>query len=359
VNPAILVTGGAGFVGSHVCKSLARAGLRPVVYDNLSRGHRWAVQWGPLEEGDLADPGRLDQVMAAYKPIAVMHFASSIEAGASVEDPATFYANNVCNTLSLLQAMRRNGIDRIVFSSSAAVYGEPRTLPMTECHPRNPVNPYGVTKNLCEIMLSDFAEAYGLQSVALRYFNAAGADPDAEIGEAHDPETHLIPLVLEAAVRARPYISIFGDDYETSDGTCVRDYIHVSDLAEAHCLALDMTSNGPGAHAYNLGNGTGYTVREVIDTARRVTGRTIAVRVEGRRRGDPVSLLADATRARHELGWAPRRSSLEMQIADAWRWFMRHRANKHDDTSDTDTIRPFPEAGLAARVGDSRSFLVS
>jgi UDP-glucose-4-epimerase GalE len=357
MSKTVLVTGGAGFVGSHVCKALAQAGFQPVSYDNLSRGHRWAVQWGPLEEGDLAQPARLDQVMRDYRPVAVMHFASSIEAGESVTDPAAFYANNVCNTLSLVQAMRRNGIGRIVFSSSAAVYGDPTTLPITESHALNPVNPYGATKQFCEVMLRDFAAAYGVRSVSLRYFNAAGADPDAQIGEAHDPETHLIPLVMQAAAGDRPFVSIYGDDYPTSDGTCVRDYVHVSDLAAAHCLALDHTERAPGAHVFNLGNGSGYTVREVIDTVRRVTGRTVDVRVEPRRPGDPCSLLADPGRAKERLGWTPSRAALDVQIADAWRWFMRRRAlsDRKGAAAADDNVRRLPVRAAAEYLPSAAS----
>ena len=320
MTETVLVTGGAGFVGSHTCMALAAAGVRPVVYDNLSHGHRWAVRWGPLEQGDLADRGRLDDVLDRHRPRAVLHFASSIEAGESVRDPGAFYENNVCNTLRLLQAMNDRGIDRLVFSSSAAVYGNPQALPMSESHPKDPVNPYGATKLMCERMLQDFAGAYGLKSVALRYFNAAGSDARSRIGEAHRPETHLIPLVLEAADGARSHISIFGDDYPTADGTCVRDYVHVSDLADAHCLALRHTLTGDGAAAFNLGTGRGHSVQEVIAAAEKVTGRKIPRRLDRRRPGDPPALVADPSAAMAQLRWTPRFPDLETQIADAWRW---------------------------------------
>ena len=320
MTEAVLVTGGAGFVGSHVCKALAADGYFPIVYDNLSHGHRWAIQWGPLEVGELADTERLSAVMAKYTPVAVLHFASSIEAGESVRDPGAFYENNVSNTVALLRTMNRKGLDRIVLSSSAAVYGDPQTLPMPEEHPQSPVSPYGATKAMCERILADFAVAHGMKSVALRYFNAAGADPDGELGEAHHPETHLIPIVLDAAAGLRPDIAVFGTDYDTPDGTCVRDYIHVADLADAHCRALRRTAQSSGAEAYNLGTGRGYSVREVVSTAERVTGRSIPARTEARRPGDPASLVADPSAAMRDLEWKPRYAALETQIEHAWNW---------------------------------------
>lgn len=336
----ILVCGGAGYVGSHVCKRLSEAGYLPVTYDDLSRGHRWAVQWGPLEIGDLAQPGRLDEVFRRYRPAAVMHFASAIEAGESVVDPARFYGNNVVNTLALLQAMRRAAVDRIVFSSSAAVYGVPHSVPVTEAHGIAPVNPYGVTKSVCEAMLRDFARAYHIRSISLRYFNAAGADPTGQIGEAHEPETHLIPLVLEAAAGRRPHIAVFGNNYRTSDGTCVRDYVHVSDLAVAHQRALQKLAHMDGAQAFNLGTGRGYTVREVIATASRAVGRAIPVRAEAPRPGDPPCLVADPALARSELDWAPAYADLETQIVHAWRWFRRYESMS-GRTEGPRTVVPF------------------
>ena len=356
MRDTVLVIGGAGYIGSHVCKALAAAGVLPVTYDNLSRGHRWAVRWGPLEVGDLADSAALDAVFRRYRPTAVMHFASFIEAGESVADPAPFYANNVANMLPLLQAMRRARVDRIVFSSSAAIFGTPRTVPITENHPVGPISPYGSTKAICETMLRDFAAAYGIGSVSLRYFNAAGADPQGEIGEAHGPETHLIPLVLEVAAGRRPYIGVFGDRYRTRDGTCVRDYVHVADLAGAHLAALRRLDDGDGgAHAYNLGNGSGFTVREVIESARRVTARAIPVRLCDPRPGDPPSLVADASRARAELGWKPAFGDLDIQIAHAWQWFQRYRALPKRAVDDRTAVVPFPGRGNLAAAGASKS----
>lgn len=319
-RPALLVTGGAGYIGSHVCKAVAAAGYLPVTYDSLVSGHAWAVRWGPLEGGDLVDTARLDEVIRKYHPVAVIHLAGLIVSSESVVDPAMYYASNVCGSIALLDAMRRNGIERVVFSSSAAVYGEPDSVPMTESHPQHPLNPYGSSKLMIERVLQDYARAYSLHSVALRYFNAAGADPGGEIGEAHPVETHLIPLVLDVAAGYRHHIAIYGSDYPTRDGTCIRDYIHVGDLAAAHVLALNYLDRSVGAHAFNLGNGAGTTVREVIAVARQVTGRTIPVRVEPRRPGDPAALLADADRARRLLGWRPTLSGLESMVSTAWDW---------------------------------------
>jgi UDP-arabinose 4-epimerase len=317
---SVLVTGGAGYIGSHVCKALGAAGYRPVTYDDLSTGHDWAVRWGPFERGDLADRRRLAAAMSKHRPVAVVHLAGRIIASESVSDPATYYRANVLSTLSLLDQMRSSGIERVVFSSSAAVYGEPQSIPMAEDHPRQPVSPYGASKLMAERILADYAGAFGLRSASLRYFNAAGADPEGEIGEAHPVETHLIPLVLDAAAGRQPDVAICGTDYPTRDGTCLRDYVHVSDLARAHVLALTHLEEAAGAHVFNLGAGKGATVREVIETAVRVTGRTIAVRVKPRRPGDPAALLADAARARQILGWRPAFPTLEAQIATAWNW---------------------------------------
>lgn len=322
-QPAILVTGGAGYIGSHVCKALSDAGYLPVTYDNLCSGHPWAVRWGPLESGDLVDAGRLDEVMCKYKPAAVIHLAGLIVVSESVKDPAQYYLNNVSGSIDLLDAMRRNGIERIVFSSSAAVYGEPEVTPMPETHPQQPLNPYGTSKLMIERVLQDYARAYNLRSASLRYFNAAGADAGGQIGEAHPVETHLIPLVLEVAAGTRHSAAIYGDSYPTRDGTCIRDYIHVSDLAQAHVLALRYLDSSVGAHAFNLGNGAGATVREVIEVARKVTGHAIPARIEPPRPGDPAVLLADPSRARQLLGWQPTRSGLELMVSSAWAWQQR------------------------------------
>ncbi|WP_341704390.1 UDP-glucose 4-epimerase GalE [Ferrovibrio sp.] len=322
-GPAILVAGGAGFVGSHVCKALAAAGFRPVVYDDLSAGHEDAVRWGPLERGDIRDGGRLAAVLAQHRPMAALHFAARIEAGESMRDPGAFYAVNVGGTLSLLQALREAGIGICVFSSTAAVYGLPQSATLAESHPLLPVNPYGATKLAAERMLADFAYAHGSRFVALRYFNAAGADPDGELGERHDPETHLIPLVLQAAAGQRPQIAVYGTDYPTPDGTCIRDYVHVSDLAAAHVLALRHLLGGGDSARLNLGNGSGFSVRQVIDAARHVTGRAIPVQEAARRAGDPPVLVADAAQSRAVLGWQPQRAALETQIGDAWAWLRK------------------------------------
>jgi len=322
LTTTVLVTGGAGYIGSHACKALADAGLTPVVYDNLSRGFEWAVKWGPFERGDLLDQARLEVVIRRHQPIAVMHFAAFAYVGESVAYPATYYRNNVVGSLALLEAMRAGGVDRIVFSSSCTTYGVRGAEPIGEDTPQAPVNPYGVTKLLVEQALRDYAVAYGLRAVAMRYFNAAGADPDGEIGEAHDPETHLIPLVLEAAATAAP-LTVFGDDYPTPDGTCIRDYVHVTDLADAHVAALQSLDHASGFRAFNLGTGRGLSNLEIIAAARRVTGREIPIRIGPRRAGDPPVLTADASRAGRELGWTPRLSSLDDIIDTAWRWRQR------------------------------------
>jgi UDP-arabinose 4-epimerase len=322
----ILVTGGAGYIGSHTCKALARAGFSPIAYDNLVSGHEWAVKWGPLEKGDILDTERLTQVIAAYQPNAVMHFAAFAYVGESVQNPAKYFRNNVAGTLSLLDAMRQNGIHNIVFSSSCATYGIPDSVPVAEGAPQRPINPYGRSKLMVEQILSDYNVAYGLQSVALRYFNAAGADPDGELGECHDPETHLIPLVLEAAAGRRSHVTVYGNDYDTPDGTCIRDYIHVSDLADAHVCAMMNLGERKLGPAYNLGTGAGYSVKEVIDAARRIAGRDFQVLIGPRRSGDPGTLIADATHARRDLGWQPRYIAIADMIESAWAWSNRNSA---------------------------------
>ena len=319
----ILVTGGAGYIGSHTCKALAAAGYTPVVYDNLVYGHEWAVKWGPFEKGDILDRVRLGEVVDKYRPSAVVHFAAFAYVGESVADPAKYYRNNVVGTLSLLDAMRAHDIGQIVFSSSCATYGIPETIPITEDAPQRPINPYGASKLMVEQILSDYGVAYGLKSIALRYFNAAGGDPDGETGEDHDPETHLIPLVLDVAAGSRENITIMGDDYATPDGTCIRDYIHVCDIAEAYVLGLKKLEGGGLRKAYNLGTGTGISVSEVIEAACRVTQRNIAVVRGARRDGDPDALLADSTLIRAELGWIPRHSTIDEMIATAWAWRLK------------------------------------
>ena len=315
----VLVTGGAGYIGSHACKALAASGHEPVAFDNLSEGHRWAVKWGPLEEGDVTDPARLAEVFNLHRPEAVMHFAARAYVGESVTDPERYYRNNVAGTLCLLGAMRSRGVSGFVFSTTCATYGEPLRSPIAEDHPQNPVNPYGRSKLTVEHILRDYAHAYGLKAIALRYFNAAGADPDGEIGEGHEPETHLIPLVLEAA-KSEQAITIFGEDYATADGTCIRDYTHVADLAAAHVLALEKLANGAGFSAYNLGTGLGLSVREVIDVAQQVTGRSVKALVGPRRPGDPPILVADGSLAQRELGWRPAHSSPSEMVRSAWTW---------------------------------------
>ncbi len=323
-NPKhILVTGGAGYIGSHACKALAKAGYTPVTYDNLIYGHEWAVQWGPLVIGDIADPDHLRHTIQQYNPEAVMHFAAYAYVGESVQDPAKYYINNVSGTLQLLDVMREQTIHHLIFSSSCATYGTPSQLPITEDHDQNPINPYGRSKWMIETVLADYAKAYGLRSISLRYFNAAGADPDGLIGESHEPETHLIPLVLEAASGKRPYVTIYGDDYDTPDGTCIRDYIHVEDLANAHVLALEALQQGKVSKAYNLGNGNGFSIKEIIQSVERVTGLNVPVKMGPRREGDPASLIGSAETIKQELGWNPRFIVLDDIIKTAWNWHQK------------------------------------
>ncbi len=322
---SVLVTGGAGYIGAHVCRALDASGYLPVAYDNLSHGHAWAVRWGPLEIGDLMDGARLEAVMRLYRPQAVIHLAGLIAAGDSVVDPTRYYHNNLAATLTLLDTMRTCGIHHLVFSSSAGVYGEPDQIPIPEHHPHRPVNPYGATKAMVERILVDFSTAYGFKSVALRYFNAVGAAPNGDIGEAHPNETHLVPLVLDVAAGLRPFAEIFGGDFPTTDGTCIRDYVHVCDLADAHILALSHLDRDVRTRAFNLGSETGASVRQVIDMAIKVTGRPIAIRMRPRRPGDPAMLVADASLAKEVLGWCPGFATLEQQIATAWDWHERYR----------------------------------
>jgi UDP-arabinose 4-epimerase len=319
----ILVTGGAGYIGSHACKALAKAGYTPIAYDNLVYGHESAVKWGPFEQGDILDRKRLDEVISQYQPVAIMHFAAYAYVGESVDQPGKYYRNNVTGSLTLLEAMRDHGIPYFIFSSTCATYGEPEQIPIPENHNQSPINPYGHSKLMIEQMLSDFDVAHGLRSVSLRYFNAGGADPDGDTGEDHDPETHLIPLVLDAAIGKCPSITIFGDDYDTPDGTCIRDYIHVTDLADAHVKALKYLEQGGETTRFNLGNGKGFSVKEVIDTATKVTGKDIPVVIGKRRSGDPPRLVGDAERIRKELNWSPQYADLEKIIDTAWKWHQR------------------------------------
>lgn len=316
----ILVTGGAGYIGSHACKALAAAGFLPVAVDDLSRGHAWAVKWGPLERLDLRDARSLREAFARHRPAAVLHFAGVTYVGESVEHPDLYYQVNLGGVLSLLAEMRHAGVETLVFSSTAAVYGDPQRLPIPEDHPALPVSPYGRSKRMIEAVLEDHAAAFGLRHASLRYFNAAGADPEGETGEAHDPETHLVPLVLQAARGIRPSVTLYGEDYDTSDGTCIRDYIHVTDLAEAHVLALRQLLQGKSLGALNLGAGRGHSVREVIRACGEVTGTAIPVEAGPRRPGDPPRLVADASRAREVLGWTPRLSDLRTIVETAWAW---------------------------------------
>jgi UDP-glucose 4-epimerase len=315
----VLVVGGAGYIGSHMVKRLGQFGCQVTTLDDLSSGHHDAVLNGDFVQGSIADVNLLDRLLGRGFD-AVMHFASFIQVGESVQQPAKYYQNNVVNTLKLLEAMRAHGIQNFIFSSTAATFGEPQYTPIDERHPQQPINPYGRSKRMIEEVLADYDAAYGLKSVCLRYFNAAGADPEGQLGERHEPETHLIPLVLQVASGRRPHISVFGRDYDTPDGTCIRDYVHIADLCEAHWLALQSLMNGGPSQAYNLGNGHGFSVQEVIDTAEAVTGRKIAVVNAPRREGDPARLVADATLARKQLGWQPQYADLATIIAHAWKW---------------------------------------
>lgn len=323
MSETILVTGGAGYIGAHCCKALAAAGHVPVTVDSLVYGHRDAVRWGPFEHGSIADRTFLDAVIARHRPTAAIHFAAFAYVGESVEDPGKYYSNNFAAALTLLEALRDASIDKLVFSSTCATYGIPDSVPIREDAAQRPINPYGRTKLMVETMLEDFDRAYGLKAIALRYFNAAGADPDGEIGERHDPETHLIPLALDAVAGIGAPLTVNGDDYATPDGTCVRDYIHVTDLAVAHVLALDRLIEGGGSDRINLGTGTGASVREVLAAIERSTGRGVPHSFGPRRSGDPPALVADPSRAREVLGWVPRLSDLDSIVATAWAWHRR------------------------------------
>nr|CRH04774.1 UDP-glucose 4-epimerase (UDP-galactose 4-epimerase) (Galactowaldenase) [Candidatus Magnetococcus massalia] len=312
------MVGGAGYIGSHVCKQLKQKGFTPVVYDNLSTGHRALVKWGPFAQGELEDEARLSEVMTRYKAVAVMHFAASSYVGESVTNPEKYYMNNVLGTLKLLRVMRRHDLNTLIFSSTCATYGEAKQIPIPLDHPQAPINPYGVGKRLVEQVLEDYAHAYGFKSISLRYFNAAGSDALGESYEKHLPETHLIPLAIQAALNPQSSLTLFGEDYETPDGSCIRDYIHVTDLADAHILSLQALLDGqPTRLAYNLGNGTGFSVKEVIQCVEKVTGKKVAVVSGERREGDPPILIGDAKEALQELHWKPQHSSLENIVSTA------------------------------------------
>lgn len=319
----ILIVGGAGYIGAHINKELNRQGYETVVFDNLSFGHHDFVKWGVFKRGDL---GNIDEIRAVFKeyPIEeVMHFAAFTYVGESVEDPQKYYLNNLSNTLNLLQVMLEEGVKYFVFSSTCATYGTPQEIPITENHPQKPINPYGKGKYMVEQVLSDYSMAYGLKYVSLRYFNAAGADPDAEIGELHQPETHLIPLILDAASGKRENIQIFGTDYPTRDGTCIRDYIHVLDLADAHIKALNYLQEGNNSNIFNLGNGRGFSVKEVIKASQKSTGKEIMVKEVERRPGDPPVLVGSSSKAKKILNWKPKYPDLTSIIETAWKWHQK------------------------------------
>ncbi len=320
MTKTILVTGGAGYIGSHTCKYLSQNGYYPVVLDNLSYGHKWAVKWGPFVEGDIRNENLLDKVFKEFRPAAVIHFAAFAYVGESVSDPGKYYKNNVSGTLSLLDAMRRNNCRNIIFSSSCAIYGIPETVPIYEEHPQNPINPYGQSKLMIEQILKDFDSAYGLKHVALRYFNAAGADMEGEIGEDHYPEAHLIPLTIFSALDRRTNLEIYGTDYPTKDGTAIRDYIHVADLAKAHVLSLGFLMKEKQSENFNLGTGQGHSVTEIVDAVKEVSGNKVPVKEGPRRPGDPPVLVAQAKKAKTVLGWTPEYIDIKTVVASAWRW---------------------------------------
>ncbi|MGX9352517.1 UDP-glucose 4-epimerase GalE [Shimia sp. W99] len=316
----VLVTGGAGYIGSHACKALRQAGYVPVTFDNLCTGWEDAVKFGPFEKGDLLDRARLDAVFAKYQPVAVMHFAALSQVGESMKEPGKYWLNNVGGSLSLIEATVAAGCRNFVFSSTCATYGEHDNVLLDESVEQHPINAYGSSKRAIEDMLKDFESAFGLRHVIFRYFNVAGADPEAEVGEFHRPETHLIPLMLDAIDGKRDALTIFGTDYDTPDGTCIRDYVHVCDLVDAHVLGLKWLEDDKGSRVFNLGTGSGFSVREVIDHSRAVTNRDVPYEEGPRRPGDCTKLVSGSTRAGKELGWIPKRSTLDIMIADAWRW---------------------------------------
>jgi len=323
----ILVTGGAGYIGSHACKALAAAGYLPVTFDNLTTGWRDAVRFGPLEQGDLLDRARLDEVFARHRPSAVMHFAAYSDVGESTRDPAKYWRNNVCGSLNLIEAAIAADCRDIVFSSTCATYGNHDGVLLDEQTPQRPINAYGASKRTIEEMLENFAASHGVNSVIFRYFNVAGADPEGEVGEFHRPETHLIPLMLDAICGRRAALTVHGTDYDTPDGTCIRDYVHVMDLVDAHVRGVRWLEAGRDSRVFNLGTGRGFSVREVIDASRAVTNRSVPVTEGPRRPGDATSLVSGSSRAESELGWQPERSTLDKMIGDAWAW---HQSEGYD-----------------------------
>ncbi len=319
----ILIVGGAGYIGSHINKELNKQGYQTVIFDNLSKGHKEAVRWGELFDGDLSNIEQIREVFKKYPIDAVLHFAAFIEVGESVKDPQKYYQNNFKNTLNLLQVMLENNVKKIIFSSTAATFGSPEYTPIDEKHPQNPINPYGQAKLMVEKVMRDYDVAYGLRYVALRYFNACGADVEADIGESHNPESHLIPLILDAAIGKREDIKIFGTDYPTEDGTCIRDYVHVTDLASAHILALKYLLDGGESDCFNLGNGLGFSVRQVIDAVKTVTKKDFKVTEVERRDGDPAILVASSEKVKNKLGWKPQFTDIKVIIESAWKWHQK------------------------------------
>lgn len=324
----ILVTGGAGYIGSHTCKALACAGYTPVAFDNLSKGHRWAVKWGPFEKGDIGNRSRIDAVLCQYQPLAIIHLAGSTSAHESVDYPEKYYANNIDASLILLEAMHAYARIPIIFSSTCAIYGIPLQTPITENHPQQPINPYGFSKYIIEKLLSTASNHYECPYIALRYFNACGADPAGETGEAHAPETHLIPLAIEAALGKRPFLEIYGTDYPTADGTAIRDYIHVSDLADVHVKALRYLLEGNTSQVLNVGTGQGYSVRQVVNAVEKVAGISLSIAENPRRAGDPPILVANPQRCKNLLKWEPKYSDLHHIIKSAWSWHARTQESK-------------------------------
>ena len=339
MKPAVLVTGGAGYIGSVTCKALAKAGYLPVVYDNLSRGHRYAVKWGPLEEHDLEDRGALCAVFHSYRPVAVLHFAGYAYVGESMAAPGLYFQNNVVNSLTLLECMRECGLGTIVFSSSCATYGLPLEVPIRENHPQNPISPYGESKRAVEAALRWYGMSNGLKWTAFRYFNAAGADPDGQAGENHVPEAHLIPLTIEAGMGMRPHVEVYGTDYPTPDGTAIRDYVHVTDLAEAHVRGLEYLLKGGQSRAFNLGTGRGYSVREVVSTIEHVMGVKGIARNAVRRAGDPPELVADASSSATVLGWKPQFSDIHTIVNTAFDWHVSRLPEASTSSGDRELFR--------------------